>query len=242
MSTKEKGEELFCALNVILDAVSSLNLRDLEAEAKADRGESSSKAAADSSRGKDKDAEPDWEDIPFNPVPITPFSSKPRFTQIVGSFLEAMASPCMGATVFRPSGGRDGRGRGGPPGGPPGGPSGGPPGGPGRSPSPSRSHSPSGSHHSDGDGGGLGSGLGGAQQHPLAYNTAAQVLNMWNNCATDVARQNLEQQAISRSPVVKVQMAAMVKSNVRLQATVGALTGQVGAAQAAAAAAKSGSG
>jgi hypothetical protein len=35
MSTKEKGEELFRALNVILDAVSSLNLRDLEAEAKA---------------------------------------------------------------------------------------------------------------------------------------------------------------------------------------------------------------
>jgi hypothetical protein len=34
--SKEKGEELFRALNVILDAVSSLNLRDLEAEAKAD--------------------------------------------------------------------------------------------------------------------------------------------------------------------------------------------------------------
>jgi hypothetical protein len=49
---KEKGEELFRALNVILDAVSSLNLRDLEAEAKADdRGESSSKAAAESSKG-----------------------------------------------------------------------------------------------------------------------------------------------------------------------------------------------
>jgi hypothetical protein len=56
---------------------------------------------------------------------------------------------------------------------------------------------------------------------------------MWNNCATDVARQHLEQQAISRSPVAEVQMAAMVKINLRLQATVGALTGQVGAAQAA---------
>jgi hypothetical protein len=71
----------------------------------------------------------------------------------------------------------------------------------------------------------------------LAYNTAAQFLGMWNNCATDVARQNLEQQAISRSPVAEVQLAAMVNMNLRLQATVGTLTGQVGAAQAAAAAA-----
>jgi hypothetical protein len=37
MSTKEKSEEPFCALNIIID-VSSLNLRDLEAEAKADQG------------------------------------------------------------------------------------------------------------------------------------------------------------------------------------------------------------
>jgi hypothetical protein len=60
---------------------------------------------------------------------------------------------------------------------------------------------------------------------------------MWNSCTTDVARQNLEQQAITRSPVAEVQVAAMVKINLRLQATVGTLTGQVGAAQAAAAAA-----
>jgi hypothetical protein len=33
MSTKEKGEELFHALNVILDAITGLNLRDLEADA-----------------------------------------------------------------------------------------------------------------------------------------------------------------------------------------------------------------
>jgi hypothetical protein len=68
------------------------------------------------------------------------------------------------------------------------------------------------------------------------YNSAAQFSGMWNNCATDVARQNLEQKAISRSPVAEVQIAAMVKINLRPQATVGALTGQVGAAQAAAAA------
>jgi hypothetical protein len=36
--SKEKGKELFRALNVILDTMSSLNLRDLEAEAKANRG------------------------------------------------------------------------------------------------------------------------------------------------------------------------------------------------------------
>jgi hypothetical protein len=124
--SKERGEELFCALNVILDAVSSLSPRDLEAEAEADRGESSSKAAAECSKGKDKVAEPDWEDIPFNPVPITPLSTRPRFTQVVGSSSEAMAPARVGATVLRPpSGGGDGRGRGlgGPPGGPPGGPS-----------------------------------------------------------------------------------------------------------------------
>jgi hypothetical protein len=152
-----------------------------------------------------------------------------------------MAPPRASATVIRHpgDGGGDGRGRG--LGGPPGGPPGGQPGGPRRSPSLSRSPSPSGSHNGGGDGGGLGGGLGGgpggAQQPPLAYNTAAQFLGMWNNCATDVARQNLEQQAISRSPVAEVQIAAMVKINLRLQATVGALTGQVGAAQAATAAA-----
>jgi hypothetical protein len=116
--SKEKGEELFRALNVILDAVSSLNLGDLEAEARADRGESSSKAAAESSKGKDKAAEPDWEDIPFNPVPITPLSSRPRLTQVVGSSSEAMAPPRVATTAIRPpgDGGGDGRGRG--PGGP----------------------------------------------------------------------------------------------------------------------------
>jgi hypothetical protein len=213
--SKEKGEELFRALNVILDAVSSLNLRDLEAEAKADRGESSSKAAAESSKGKDMVAEPDWEDIPFNPVPITPLSSRPCFTQVVGSSSEAMAPPRPGATVIRPPGGGDGRGRG--TGGPLGG---GPPGGPRRSPSwsPSLGRSPSGNNgDGDGDGDGLGGDLGGggglgaggaqpgggAQQQPLAYNTTAQFLGMWNNCATDVARQNLEQQAINRSPVAR---------------------------------------
>jgi hypothetical protein len=52
--TKEKGEELFRALNIILDAITGLNLRDLEAEAVANRGESLSKAATESSKEKDK--------------------------------------------------------------------------------------------------------------------------------------------------------------------------------------------
>jgi hypothetical protein len=259
--SKEKGEELFRALNVILDAVSSLNLRDSEAEAKADRGESSSKAAAESSKGKDKVAEPDWEDIPVNPVSIIPLSSRPRFTQVVGIFFGGNGSSSCWCDRYAPSWWWrrwtwSWRGwspwwwspwwcpRGG-----------GPPGSPRRSPSQSpslgRSPSPSGSgNDGDGDGdgdgvggggGGLGAGDaqpgGGAQQQPLAYKTAAQFLGMWNNCATDVARQNLEQQAITRSPVAEVQLAAMVKINLRLQTTVGALTGQVGAAQAAAAAA-----
>jgi hypothetical protein len=52
-----------------------------------------------------------------------------------------------------------------------------------------------------------------------------------------VARQNVEQQAVTRSPITEVQLAAMVKINFRLHTAVRALTGQVGAAKAAAAAA-----
>jgi hypothetical protein len=60
---KERKEELFRALNTILDAVTALNLRDLEAEAAAavaaDRGETSTQGALASSKGKDKVADPD---------------------------------------------------------------------------------------------------------------------------------------------------------------------------------------
>jgi hypothetical protein len=44
----------------------------------------------------------------------------------------------------------------------------------------------------------------------------------------------LEQEAITRSPLHDVQFAAMVKINLRLQATVGQMAGQVAAATAAA--------
>jgi hypothetical protein len=81
---KERGEELFRALNTILDAVTALDLRDLEAEAAAavaaDQGETSTQGASASSKGKAKVAKPDWEDVPFNPVPITPLPSRPRFS------------------------------------------------------------------------------------------------------------------------------------------------------------------
>jgi hypothetical protein len=65
--SKEREEELFRALNTILDAVTALNLRDLKAEAAAavaaDQGETSTQGASASSKGKAKVANPDWEDI-----------------------------------------------------------------------------------------------------------------------------------------------------------------------------------
>jgi hypothetical protein len=95
--SKERSEELFRALNTILDDVTALNLRDLEAEAAAavaaDQGETSTQGASASSKGKAKVANPDWEDVPFNPVPITPLSSRPRFSQVVGSSSESPIVP-----------------------------------------------------------------------------------------------------------------------------------------------------
>jgi hypothetical protein len=85
--SEERGAELFRALHAISDAVTNLNLRDLEAEAKASSSSSaeegtSSKASA---KGKAKDPTPDWTEVPYNPVPITPLSTRPRFSQVVGS-------------------------------------------------------------------------------------------------------------------------------------------------------------
>jgi hypothetical protein len=51
------------------------------------------KGASASSKGKDKVVNPDWEDIPYNPVPIAPLSSRPIFSQIVGSSLESPVVP-----------------------------------------------------------------------------------------------------------------------------------------------------
>jgi hypothetical protein len=71
----------------------------------------------------------------------------------------------------------------------------------------------------------------GGAQAPLAYNNAAQFLAAWNTSPSDQVRDNLEQEAITRSPAQDVQFAAMLKINLRLQAVVGRLTNQVNAAQ-----------
>jgi hypothetical protein len=101
--SKERGEELFRALHSLLDAVTNLNMRDLEAEAKA--ATASKKAQAESStegvstsasafsKGKDKDPDPDWTEVSYNPVPITPLSTRPRFSQVVGSSSESPIVP-----------------------------------------------------------------------------------------------------------------------------------------------------
>jgi hypothetical protein len=64
----------------------------------------------------------------------------------------------------------------------------------------------------------------------LAYAFGAQFNAEWNACVTDQARAALEQEAITRSHIQDVQFAEMVRINLRLQATVGQLAGQVQAA------------
>jgi hypothetical protein len=176
--------------------VTALNLRDLEAEAAAavavDRGDTSTQGASASSKGKDKVADPDWEDIPYNPIPMTPLSSRPRFSQVVGSSSESPVVP----------------------------------------------HSPiSVAVHAMAHAAGGAVLAGGNPPPPLAYASGAQFNAQWDACATDQAHAALEQEAISRSPIQDVQFAAMVRINLRLQATVGQLAGQVQAATAAAQAA-----
>jgi hypothetical protein len=101
--SEERVAELFRALHAIIDAVTNLNLRDLEAEAKAEvtlekvQAESStqgaSTSASASSKGKAKDPDPDWTEVSYNPVPITPLSTRPRFSQVVGSPSESPIVP-----------------------------------------------------------------------------------------------------------------------------------------------------
>jgi hypothetical protein len=56
---------------------------------------------------------------------------------------------------------------------------------------------------------------------------------MWDNSPTNLVQENLEQQAIVRSLVQEVELAAMVKYNLRrLQGVIGNLAGQVGGVQA----------
>jgi hypothetical protein len=105
----------------------------LEAEAGAERGEFSTQRAPASLKGKNKIVNPALEDVPFHPVPITPLSRGPRFSQVVGSsskipvvspnpvavaasslagrFVIGAAAAVAMATV-NPGAGRDGAGRG----------------------------------------------------------------------------------------------------------------------------------
>jgi hypothetical protein len=195
--SKERKEELFRALNTILDAVTALNLRDLEAEAAttvaADRGKTSTQGASAFSKGKDKVANPDWEDIPYNLVPITPLSSRPRFPQVVGSSSESPIVPRSPISVAV--------------------------------------------HTMANSAGGAGPAGGNPPPPSLAYASGAQFNAQWDACVTEQTRAALEQEAITRSPIQDVQFAAMVKINLRLQATVGQLAGQVQAATVAAQAA-----
>jgi hypothetical protein len=77
--SEERGAELFRACHAIIDVVTNLNLRDLEAEAYASSSSSaegtSAKASA-SAWGKAKDPNPDWTKVPYNLVPITPLSTE----------------------------------------------------------------------------------------------------------------------------------------------------------------------
>jgi hypothetical protein len=77
----ERGVELFQALHAIIDDITNLNLRDLEAEVKA----SSSYAEEGTSakhmqRGKARDPNLDWTEVLYNHVPISPLSIRPRFS------------------------------------------------------------------------------------------------------------------------------------------------------------------
>jgi hypothetical protein len=65
----------------------------------------------------------------------------------------------------------------------------------------------------------------------LPYNNAAGFLVAWNTAPSDQARDNLEQEAVNRSPAQDVQFAAMLKITLRMQATVGQLTNRVTQAQ-----------
>jgi hypothetical protein len=211
--SKERGAELFRALHVIIDAVTNLNLRDLKAEAKALSSSSAEEgtSAKASARGKAKDPNSDWTEVPYNPVPITPLSTRPRFSQVVGSSSESSIVPSSRVALEATSlanypafslaavaawaamsdqaegqnqgGQRDGQG----------GPQG------------------------DG-GGGNGDGQSGGGQPPLAYHNAAHFFAAWNAAPSDQAKDNLEQEAVSRSPAQDVQVAAMLKINLRMQA------------------------
>jgi hypothetical protein len=88
-----------------------------------------------------------------------------------------------------------------------------------------------GGNGNDNGGKGNGNGQDGEGQALLTYNNAARFLAAWNAAPSDQAKDDLEQEVINRSPAQDVQFAAMMKINLRLQATIGQLTNRVNAAQ-----------
>jgi hypothetical protein len=205
--------ELFRALHAIIDAVTNLNLRNLESEAKASSSAEEGTFAKASARGKAKDSNPNWTEVAYNLVPITPLSTRPRFSQLVSSSsespivppsriaLEATSlanypalNPATVAAWAAISDQAEGQNEGG---------------------------QRDGQKGRQGEGGGgIGDGQGGGGQPPLAYHNAAQFLAAWNAAPSDQAKDNLEQEAMSWSPAQDVQFAAMLKINLRMQALV----------------------
>jgi hypothetical protein len=177
-----------------------------------------------SARGKAKDPNPDWTEVPYNPVPITPLSTRPRFSQVVGSSSESPIVPpsrvALEATSLANypafnsatvaawavmSDQAEGQNQGG-------------------------QRDGQGGLQGDG-GGGNGDGQGGGGYPSLANYDAAQFLAAWNAAPADQAKDNLEQEAISRSPAQDVQFAAMLKINLQMQALVVQLNTKVNQAQ-----------
>ena len=137
----KENEELHRAFDLLLEAISNLEVGGWQAGFKAaasapptvkepvKRVEPAVRAAPPSAaaKGKAKDPNPDWEDVPYNPVPITPLSRAPRFAQVVGSppsssSLAGPSRPVIGSAVAAmaarsPAGGQGGQG--GPGGNPP---------------------------------------------------------------------------------------------------------------------------
>jgi hypothetical protein len=92
--SKERGTELFRALHAIINAVTNLNPRDLEAEARASTSSPEAGTSASASgKGKAKDPNLDWTEVPYNPVLITPLSTRPRFSQVVRASSESPIFP-----------------------------------------------------------------------------------------------------------------------------------------------------
>jgi len=231
-SMSKENEELHRAFDSLLEAISNLEVGGWQAgfeaaasapstvKEPAKRVERAIRAALPSAvaKGKAKDPNPDWEDVPFNPVPITPLSRAPRFAQVVGSppsssSLAGPSRPVIGAAAAALMAGRGpagGRGAGG---------QGGPAGGQGGQGGPAAAQNPA-----------AGGGNPPQQPPPLAYQTGDAFNEMWDNTPTDQGRQALEQTALTRGNQ-QVQFAAMLKYNLRLQGMVGQLTNQVAQAQ-----------